>query len=327
MYQYRLYGLNVSSSRKINLLTEEHFAHADLEVEWFVSNEETPDRKADWKRVSTEFLDQIENISLWESDFENKKLTNVRFSIETEQNINFLTDESRRRLQIYHDETLAENDLDSLFVGPVLGFTLRLREIVCLHSSVVGINGKAIAFLGHSSSGKSTIAAALAEAGAEILSDDIAVLQQDAAGFLVQAGYSKVRLRPKAAEFFSENPASLPIVYTSRESRYFSLEETGIFHSGPLPLAAIYLLGEISDDYLEPFVRPASSHEKLLDLIKNTSGSYVVTGKLRAAEFEVLSKIATTIPIRRLHYAHDVKTLPRQCEIILEDFQSLIGSD
>lgn len=323
MYQYKLYGLNISSSRKIHLLKESKFLRSDLEVHWEISNLKTPDNTLEWEPIKTDFLEKISTITLWKAKTQNGFFTKVTFEREDRENLNFLLDSHRKKLSIYYREGDPASDLESYFVGPVMGFTMRLREVICLHSSVVGIEGKAIAFLGHSTAGKSTLAAGMADAGAEILADDVGVLTPTDDGFLVQPGYAKVRLRPKAAEFLTDDPESLPIVYSSRVSRYFSLENGNKFHAAPLPLTAIYILGEISDDYRNPFIKPINSQDKLINLIPNTIGSYVVTGELRAKEFQILAKIAKTIPMRKLHYAHDITTLPRQCQVILEDFKAI----
>lgn len=324
MYQYQIYGLNILSSRKIKLLKEQKFSKADLTVDWNVSTSETPDSTNDWKSVTTELLDKINEVSLWETENEKGFFTKVSFKLEEIRNLNFLLDSEKEKLWIYHQKDEPENDLESYFVGPVLSFVLRLRGVICLNSSVVGIDGKAIAFPGHATAGKSTIAAGMADAGAEILADDIAVLIPHDDMFFVQPGYERVRLRPIAADFLTENPDDLPMVYSYRESRYVAFENRNVFQSNPLPLSAIYVLGEFSDDYKEPFIEPIEIQDKVINLVKNTSGSYVITKNLRATEFKFLTQIAKTIPMRKLFYAHDIKTLPQQCELIIEDFRKII---
>ncbi|MEZ5428363.1 MAG: hypothetical protein R2747_18990 [Pyrinomonadaceae bacterium] len=323
MHKYRLYGLRISSSRPIKLLEEEGFSRPDLTVNWDVSAPSTPDNAPGWKPVSTRLLDELTDVSLWETEDENGRWMKVVFRVDEVRNLSFVIDQARENLRIYHREDEPAGNLESYFVGPVLSFILRLRGTVCLHSSVVAIDGRAVALAGHATAGKSTLAAGLAGAGAGVLSDDIAAINPQKESFLVQTGYSKVRLRPVAARYLTENPEALPMVYAHRQSRYVSLEKGKIFRSQPLPLGAIYLLGEISDEYRRPFVRPVRSQDKLIELIKNTSGSYVVRGGSRTDEFLVLAEIARRIPVRRLYYAHDISTLPDQCRLILEDFRDL----
>src|SRR5205809_674139 len=59
--------------------------------------------------------------------------------------------------------------------GPILGFLLRLRGVVCLHASVVGIGDWSVGFVGPKGVGKSTLAAVLGGRGFPVLSDDILV--------------------------------------------------------------------------------------------------------------------------------------------------------
>lgn len=321
MFQYQIYGMNISSSRKINLLDESEFTKADLMVDWKISDSTTPDNTFDWTQVSSKLLDQLTDVELWKAENENGSFTKICFKLKEIKSLSFVFDSKVENLRIFHHEEMLESDLESHFVGPVLSFIMRLRGIVCLHSSVVGFDGRAIAFLGHATAGKSTIAAGMAQAGAEILADDIAALIPQDEGFLVQSGYSKVRLRPKAAAFLTEDPKELPMVYSYRESRYVSLENNGKFHQKPLPLAAIYILGEFSDKYLKPAIEAVEAKDKLIKLLENTSGSYVISGNLRANEFKVLSEIAKTVPMRKLLYAHEISTLLEQCKLIIEDLK------
>ncbi len=324
MHHYKIYGLRIASTRKIDLLKEiDPSAETDLTVEWKTSTPHTPDNGPDWEQVHSEMLKLYAVITLWKN--ENSTITKVCFELEGREPLNFVFDANRKLLSIYHHSEESRGDLESYLVGPALGIVMRLRGIVCLHSSVVAINGNAIALLGHSTAGKSTLAAGLAEAGAKILADDIAVVTTGSAGFYVHPGYSKIRLRPVAAKFLTPNPDSLPIVYSHRDSRYVSLSEETGFEGAALPLSSIYVLGEFSEEYRDPFIKPLETKDKLIRLLQNTYGSYVVMDELRANEFKVLSKIAQTIPMRKLFYAQDIETLPKQCEIILEDFRSLPG--
>ncbi len=322
MFTYRIYGLNIRSTRPISLLADAEFDTPDIIVEWHTGfSFETDSRE--FNRVDTEMLDLLDEVTLWELTEGSGTVTKVDISTEKNTTLTFMLDSNGARLDIYHEPEESRDDLESYFVGPIMSFVLRLRGNVCLHASSVAIDGKAIAFVGHSTAGKSTLAAGMASAGASILADDITALTEDKDVVLVQPGYSRVRLRPTAADFLTPAREKLPRVYSYRDSFYYALQNEGKFESRALPLAAIYFLGKFSDEYLDPFVAAVDPQQRLISLVENVSGIYVVRGARRAAEFEVLSKIAREIPIRRLHYSHDISTLPKQCEIILEDFRGL----
>ncbi len=320
--------MQICSSRKVSLLKEQKpQAEIDISVDWQISTPQTPDRTLNWKEVHTETLKLYTIISLWEAENDEGIFTKVTFELENDHQLNFVVDANKENLWIYHHREESLSDLESYLVGPALGFIMRMRGIICLHSSAVEIDGKAIALVGHSTTGKSTTAAGLATMGARILADDITVLVQQNDDFIVQSGYSKVRLRPIASEHLTENPEELPIVYSNRDSQYVSLNENENFQRNALPLAAIYVLGDFSDDYKIPSIEPINSNDKLIMLLAFTYGSYVVMDALRANEFQVLAKVAKTIRMRRLLYAHDISTLSSQCNLIIKDFREIIEGE
>ena len=68
----------------------------------------------------------------------------------------------------------------AIFVaGTVFGILLHQRRQAVLHASAVMVGGKAILFCGASGAGKSTMAAALGNAGYPLLNDDISVIGRD----------------------------------------------------------------------------------------------------------------------------------------------------
>ena len=70
-----------------------------------------------------------------------------------------------------------------------------------LHGSAVLGPGGAIAFLGHSRSGKTTLAGAFATAGYPFLTEDVLALEVDTAGYRVQPHRPVLRLFADSAEF------------------------------------------------------------------------------------------------------------------------------
>lgn len=73
-------------------------------------------------------------------------------------------------------------DLAAFVIGAAFGLLLHQRGLVTVQASSVCVNGKAVLFLGASGVGKSTLAAALAQRGHQLLGDDFSVLSLDAGG-------------------------------------------------------------------------------------------------------------------------------------------------
>src|SRR5262249_15832630 len=76
----------------------------------------------------------------------------------------------------------AENAI-SYLLGPVLGLLLRLRGVTCLHASAVAFGDRSVAFVGAAGAGKSTTAAAFAQLGYGVISDDIVALREGDGAF------------------------------------------------------------------------------------------------------------------------------------------------
>jgi hypothetical protein len=83
-------------------------------------------------------------------------------------------------------------------VGPILGVALAQRGNLVLHGSAVRRDGMALAIVGESEQGKSTLAAALARGGWGFVADDL-VPVTPGPGPRTIAGYPMVKLFPEAA--------------------------------------------------------------------------------------------------------------------------------
>lgn len=95
-----------------------------------------------------------------------------------------------------------------LAAGALLAVHLKLRHELVLHASAVHRGDGALAFVGASGMGKSTLAALLCASGHRLLTDD--VLRVDLAGdsaVRVHPGSTESRLRPAARELADAAPA------------------------------------------------------------------------------------------------------------------------
>lgn len=90
-----------------------------------------------------------------------------------------------------------------LLTGAIVALLLTLRGRCVLHASAVEVGGRAIAFIGSSGQGKTTVAALLCAAGAPLVTDDVLPVdfgegELQSVGVL-RAG-NELRLRPKARD-------------------------------------------------------------------------------------------------------------------------------
>ncbi len=103
--------------------------------------------------------------------------------------------------------TAAASDSGYLLAETVTASLLALRGETVLHASAVAIDGAAVAFVGQSGRGKSTIAALLCVAGAELVTDDVLTVDPGPP-VMCAGGASELRLRQAAAKIGQGRPGT-----------------------------------------------------------------------------------------------------------------------
>ena len=251
----------------------------------------------------------------------------LRYSDGTE----FLLDRKGTEIWSTWPETLTIEDTAVYLLGPILGFVLRLRGVICLHASAICVNDQAIALVGPAGAGKSTTAAAFAKLGYPVLSDDVVALSDDRNSFMVQPAYPLVRLWPTSVNMLYGLPDALPRLVpgnSSWDKCYLDLTEKNYnFQQRSIPLAAMYLIGDRCDDRAAPFTEEVPANAGLLAMVANTYANYLLDKPMRAQEFELLNRLLSTIPLRRVIPHKDPAYLSKLCDVILDDFHRTTNSD
>lgn len=224
-------------------------------------------------------------------------------------------------------------EVTALLLGQVLGCVLRLRGILCLHACAIKIGEHAAVIVGHSGIGKSTLAAALAKQGYAILSDDIAVL--DDCGdrrWLALPGYPRLRLWPETIQALYGPEDHLARIFSFTKKRFVSLSDDSTretawrFQSQPLPLGALYVLGERKAGLTAPIIEPMPPTTAVMALMAHRALNHLylqLNPDKQAHEFAGLSRVAMEVPTRHVICNDGLDALPRLCEAIVEDLSTL----
>ena len=238
----------------------------------------------------------------------------------------FWVDDKRAVVWATWPVTSSLEETSSYLLGPILGLLLRLRGITCLHASAVNFGGQSVAFLGTAGAGKSTTAAAFALDGHAVLSDDIVALMEREGSFLVVPAYPQVGLWPDSVNMLYGSPDALPRLSATWEKRRLALGKKGPrFESRPLPLAAIYILGDRRSDSA-PCIETVRSRSALLSLVADAYANKILDREMRAREFDVLGRLAATVPVRRVFPHTDASRLRELCRVIEADLVALMDS-
>ncbi len=235
----------------------------------------------------------------------------------------FVIDRSGTEIWAEWCEPLTLEDTATYLLGPIMGFVLLLRGLVCLHASAVAIDGSAIAIVGPAGSGKSTTAAALSNRGFGILAEDVVTLDDRGDQFHVRPAYPCIRLWPASVKALYGTESHLPKLTPNWDKCYLDL--TGRpeqFQQESLPLAAIYLLNDRRNNSRAPFIEPVDSAVAFMSLVANTYATKLMDKQMRAREFELLTRVLNNVPLRRVTPHADSARIPELCDCILKDFES-----
>lgn len=209
-------------------------------------------------------------------------------------------------------------DACTYLVGPVMAFALRLRGETCLHASAIAVGNRAIALIGAPGAGKSTTAAGFAKLGFPVLSDDVVVLTGPRESLLVQPGYPRLNLWPDAVRLLLGSEEALPRITPTWDKRYMQLDRHGEyrFQSNPLPLGAVYILGDRETGLNAPAIENVAGSRALMLLLGNAYGSYLLNEEMQKRDFELLSHVAAQVPVRHVHPLADPSKVYALCNAI-----------
>ena len=192
-----------------------------------------------------------------------------------------------------------------------------------LHASAVALGGQAVAFVGHSGDGKSTLAATLRHEGGHFITDDILLLSTRGREYSAVPSYAEQRMWEDSASalFGGQRERASVAHYTDKVSVNLAHEGGGIAEE-PVPLARIYVLATsepATED--EIAVEPFTLSEAYVRLLDQTFRLDITDKERMRLEVSQLGDLVRAIPVRRLSYPRDYDALPRVRQAILRDLE------
>jgi hypothetical protein len=185
-----------------------------------------------------------------------------------------------------------------------------------LHGSAVVIGGRAVAFLGRSRSGKTTLAGALAKAGYPFLTEDVIELVPSGTGYLLQPKPSRLRLFVDSAAYllgceFADAQDDDKHSLAGGDALPFSPEAA--------PLARIYLLG--NDNDADRAITPLEGSTALTELLPHAFVLDVEDKPRLRAHFSRIAELSERIACSALDYTRQYEELPSVAAAILNDLE------
>lgn len=211
---------------------------------------------------------------------------------------------------------ISEDTMQHLYLNQVLPLALSKQGRIVFHASAVDTGDGAIAFLGESGRGKSTLAASFASGGQRFLTDDALLLDPLEGGYLVQPSHPSIRLWDDSQEALLAVDAELapPVQYTPK-ARILS-GDTLPFCNAACRLRRLYFLGDGSAEELT--IQSMRPSEAMIGLVRNSFLLDIEAQEMLASHFDLLADMVTLPIYFHLDYPRSFAALPEIRQGILE---------
>lgn len=198
-------------------------------------------------------------------------------------------------------------------VSVIVGACLNLSGTVAIHANAVNLD-RAVAFIGYSGVGKSTLSAFCLSQGAELLTDD--VLRVDAAGN-VYPGLARLKLYPETAAelgFDATHTAAYKL-------HYHPIQIGGSLAPDAVPVGLLYLLAESPNQRI--YTESIAPSQAVFELL---SHSYYATNLIpeRSELLDAYANLVEQVPVRKLFYPRDLTLLPQVYGILRQELRLLL---
>ena len=208
----------------------------------------------------------------------------------------YLVDGRAAHILMERQEGADDAAVGAFLWGPVLAAWMYRQGHIVLHASATEVNGRAVLFAGKPGSGKSTIAALMAERGHRVLADDYCVISTAAekSAPRVLPGPPALKLWPITLQQLGRDPATLPPLRPGVSRRQVVLGDSHCSH--PLPLACIFELEK------GPWKSaPLDGHARFFTQIRHTFHATIQQAALgQSGPFAQCFRLASHAPLVRL---------------------------
>ncbi|MEL7199676.1 MAG: hypothetical protein AAGL10_15305 [Pseudomonadota bacterium] len=243
---------------------------------------------------------------------------NAGFLVRFPERGDFEIDALSHSVRCWPSPGIDEAHVRSIFDNSIVPALGNHRGGLFLHGSAVGINGHGAAFLGHSRSGKTTLASAFAKQGFAMLTQDVIELDVSTAQYRVRPNTSPVRLFADSAAFVLGHPTS-----SEDDGVKVSLQPTGQlrFATADTPLLAIFILGA---DFSSDLAIHRLDQKGALAAVLPHSFVLDVEDKARLnSHFNRLADLTQRVPCFTLDYERHYAKLPDVIATVSDSFARL----
>lgn len=189
---------------------------------------------------------------------------------------------------------------------------------IALHASAVMYDHQAIAFVGESGLGKSTLATYFARQEMPLISDDALLLARDKKMFLAQSGASHIRLwRDSGDRLLGPKANKMPGLSNTSKGRYRAREHFEVTKSA-VPLARVYFLGAAETEEIS--VSPLNGTDAVFAVTNSSFLLDWMNPKVLSTHFENVAALCQNVDAYTLDY-------PRRYDVLEQVKDAVLGSN
>ncbi len=233
--------------------------------------------------------------------------------------VDFLVSPDGKEIRGHPAPDTESETIRHLFLDQVMPRVLGQQGRRVLHAGAVLAGGGAIAFLGDTGSGKSTLTASFCQQGFPGITDDCLLLTEEEGELFAVPTYTGLRLWPDTISALLGNGTPYPKVAHYTEKRRLSVTAPFPFCADRVPLKRIYVLAPPTANSETVTITPLSARDGLMALV-NSAFRLDITDKTRLSqEFEAFVHLSSSVVLHRLTVPRDLKLLPAVREAILKN--------
>jgi len=312
-YDYALYGFRIRSDIKLTLDDVPVEGAADVEL---------------FEGSRLQFTSIAAQIELNHSDWiHHHELADGRSFIRYEGLFEFVVEPLGNRIFYRFLTTVSMESFQTYVLGRVFSFALVKMGYEPLHAATVVVDDRAVAFLGASTFGKSSLATCFVASGFPLLTDDTLRLEERDGHFVAFPGPPRLRLLPKIARLYLGGTSN-GVVMNPREKDarapklIFCLSSTQSY-ARVAPLGAIYVVTAPRKVHRKQRIAISSLTplQALMNVVSFTHNDGLTGSDRLTRQLDAARHLIELVTIRSLSYPRILASLDEVKDAVLEDLK------
>lgn len=239
----------------------------------------------------------------------------------------FVVSTDARAICCYPRADCPPETIRHLLLNQVIPIVLSHLGKLVLHASACATSQGAMAFMGMTGTGKSTLATSFGLRGLVVLTDDCLLVEEQDGVITTVPSYPGLRLWPETVTaLFEQEPVLQPLAhYTDKTRLLFDQDH----FDGPFSLRAIYVLTqpENTQNITGVTITPLMASEALLETIKHTFQLDITDREKLGQAFRQYEWLAKSVPFFSLAFPREYAFLSGVNMAVLNHFDLIQNSD